>query len=191
MTSPSENDDDWAELARELARDRPTPPLPAVEVSSSHSEPVADEGGFAEGVADADENGEFEDAVEPSADTDVETTEESGTGDGQPGTGRKRRRRRRRRRRGGGQTADAGAGASEDASEETKVVETELAEDDFEAASESGYQDELEGDSDPDVLDGEAETDEDAGGELLRELIANWNVPSWDDVVAGLYRPER
>ena len=36
-----------------------------------------------------------------------------------------------------------------------------------------------------------AEMEEDAGGELLRELIANWNVPSWDDVVGGLYRPER
>jgi hypothetical protein len=41
------------------------------------------------------------------------------------------------------------------------------------------------------MVGGQTEADEDAGGELLRELIANWNVPSWDDVVGGLYRPER
>ena len=33
--------------------------------------------------------------------------------------------------------------------------------------------------------------EEDAGGELLRDLIANWDVPSWDAIVTGLYRPER
>ena len=26
---------------------------------------------------------------------------------------------------------------------------------------------------------------------VLRDLIANWNVPSWDEIIAGLYRPER
>ncbi len=27
--------------------------------------------------------------------------------------------------------------------------------------------------------------------EMLREIIANWDVPSWDDIVGGLYRPNR
>ena len=45
--------------------------------------------------------------------------------------------------------------------------------------------------SDTEVLPVDSEADEDAGEELLRELIASWNVPSWDDVVGGLYRPER
>jgi hypothetical protein len=191
MTNSTDNDDDWAELARELARDKPITPIPDDEDTSRHSQPAADDEGFAEGVAGAEENGdEFEDVVEAGA----ETTDEAGTGDGQPGTGRKRRRRRRRRRKSGGQPVDAAAGAAEDGSEEaetTEAAETEPAEGDFEPATESGYQDEAEGDSDPDVIMGDEETDEDAGGELLRELIANWNVPSWDDVVGGLYRPER
>jgi len=33
--------------------------------------------------------------------------------------------------------------------------------------------------------------EEDTGGEVLREMIANWNVPSWDEVIGGLYRPDR
>ncbi|MDB5309955.1 MAG: hypothetical protein JWO38_4157 [Gemmataceae bacterium] len=33
--------------------------------------------------------------------------------------------------------------------------------------------------------------EEDTGGEVLRDLIATWNVPSWDEIVTGLYRPER
>jgi hypothetical protein len=39
--------------------------------------------------------------------------------------------------------------------------------------------------------DFEAEAAEEAGGELLRELIANWNVPSWDEIVSSLNRPDR
>ncbi|HSQ56260.1 MAG TPA: hypothetical protein VLM40_11015, partial [Gemmata sp.] len=35
------------------------------------------------------------------------------------------------------------------------------------------------------------ESSEDAGGELLRDLIATWNVPSWDEIIGGLYRPDR
>ncbi len=27
--------------------------------------------------------------------------------------------------------------------------------------------------------------------EATREMIAKWNVPSWSELVAGLYRPER
>ena len=39
--------------------------------------------------------------------------------------------------------------------------------------------------------DDDAEAAEDAGGELLRELIASWNVPSWDEIVSSLHRPDR
>lgn len=27
--------------------------------------------------------------------------------------------------------------------------------------------------------------------ELLRDIIKNWDVPSWDEIVSGLYRPSR
>jgi ribonuclease E len=193
MTSPSENDDDWAELARELARDKPPipPPLPTAETSQARAESPADEGEFSEVVTDADDNGGEEfDTVE---EAEAEPNAESATGEAQPGTGRKRRRRRRRRRKGGaGQPADTIADSPEEAAEGTETVAgEESSEGDFEAAGAGGYVDEADGDSDTEVLAADADSDEDAGGELLRELIANWNVPSWDDVVAGLHRPER
>ena len=33
--------------------------------------------------------------------------------------------------------------------------------------------------------------DPDQAAEVLRDILAHWNVPSWDEIVAGLYRPER
>ena len=138
----------------------------------------------------------------PGADAEVPAAELDGgsPGDGQAlaatdsgpdeqgDMGRKRRRRRRRRRRGGEESANAPAGAGSEPEEE--APEGEPAEGGLENA-EVGFADEVEAESDTEVVSVDSEADEDAGEELLRELIANWNVPSWDDVVGGLYRPER
>jgi hypothetical protein len=182
MPFPDENDD-WAELARELARDKPQPP-PAEEPTSSEEVGVFGEGA-AEVTAASDE---LDDVPDGAGETGTETGP-----DGQPGTGRKRRRRRRRRRRGGADQP-AGAGADVEAiegEESLEASESEFAEADSDA-SEVGYGDEGEIEPDLEPLAADVDSDDDdAGEELLRDLIANWNVPSWDDVVGGLYRPER
>jgi hypothetical protein len=175
MPNIGDSDDDWAELARELSRDKPQPlsdqPTPAEQMGvfgeSPESTPLLDEEG--------------DELPEAAGETEAE-----GAPDGQPGTGRKRRRRRRRRRRGGAdQQGDAtvAAAAEGEESEAGESTEEEL------ESSEVGYSDEEEADSD--LAPVEVDSEEDAGEELLRDLIANWNVPSWDDVVGGLYRPER
>jgi ribonuclease E len=174
MPPTGDSDDDWAELARELSRDKP-PPLPEPEP------PTEELGLFGEGAEELATNAEESPELQEGA------ADEEGEGppDGQPGTGRKRRRRRRRRRRGGEQPAEGSAGEALDA-EETQKSADEVVE-----SSDAGFSDEDESDSDLVPVDAESSSDEDAGEELLRDLIANWNVPSWDDVVGGLYRPER
>jgi hypothetical protein len=172
MPPTGDSDDDWAELARELSRDKPQP-LPEPEP------PTEELGLFGEGAeelpATAEEQSELPDgAVE---------AEGEGPPDGQPGTGRKRRRRRRRRRRGGDEQPAEGTAAIGEREESEKGEELEPAAE--------GFSEEDESDADLVPFDEESSSDEDAGEELLRDLIANWNVPSWDDVVAGLYRPER
>jgi hypothetical protein len=171
MTIPGDSDDDWAELARELSRDKPQslaePPPPAEEM-----------GLFSEVVQDARP---AEEDIEELPET-IDEGEGEGPPDGQPGTGRKRRRRRRRRRRGGSEQAAETAGG-----EAAEAEESESDEPADQGAAESGFSEEVEAE----LVTVDAETDEDAGEELLRDLIANWNVPSWDDVVAGLYRPDR
>jgi hypothetical protein len=171
LTTP-DSDDDWAELALELSRDKPQPPE-----QPPASEEIGLFGDSAEDVPVRAEEGI--EKLEPDGDADGD-----GPPDGQPNTGRKRRRRRRRRRRGGGDQPESAAGAAGGVEPE----ETAGAED--VEASDVSYSDEEESDSDFAAV-GEESSDEDAGEELLRDLIANWNVPSWDDVVAGLYRPER
>ena len=93
MSDPLDTNDDWAELARELERDKP--PAPA-DVHPQDAEAAPES-------AEAQGDEEFEDGEEVPAG-------EAGTeGDG-TGTGRKRRRRRRRRRK-PGETAAPVAGA--------------------------------------------------------------------------------
>ena len=178
MTHPSQSDDDWAELARELERDNPVPraepePLPP------EFEVAAD---TASGDEDADAGGEspIESDLSP-PDGEPESSEET------PIPGKKRRRRRRRRRKGGaGQPAEA----AEEAGEESEGSAEAIEEDAFEPEAapvaveeDAGY--------DEDETEESDESSEDAGGELLRDLIATWNVPSWDEIIGGLYRPDR
>lgn len=81
--------------------------------------------------------------------------------------GKKRRRRRRRRKKGTGP--------------ETATAEGE------------GGDDAVEGDTDADesAADEPVATSDPTGAEPASELFANWNVPAWEEIVAGLYRPER
>jgi len=176
MTDPFA-DDSWDELNRELGVEKsPTPAFRTEseieasryeeEIVDSPEAPVED--GEDEGEDGDESDGDALDGGEPPA------------GDEQPGPGRKRRRRRRRRKKGGPEGE----------------VETEA-----EAASGEGSLEPVSGEfGEPEYDTGEVEmqaaglplaAEEDTAGEVLRELIATWNVPSWDSIVTGLYRPER
>ncbi|MCI0704365.1 MAG: hypothetical protein L0241_25175 [Planctomycetia bacterium] len=199
MTDPTASDDDWNDLARELGVDKSTPPpLPPPTVNDTPSESTEIQPGADEGTADADfatdlpDSGELEAEPSDSAiDEEFDDAEESPVGEAgaqgdaehQLATGRKRRRRRRRRRK-SGQPAEATQAG-------TAPVET--GEDEAEELTEAEPTEESEFDA---MEDMEKElvplaAEEDTASEALRELIATWNVPSWDDIVSGLYRPER
>jgi hypothetical protein len=113
----------------------------------------------------------------PSSEADIEAEQ-----DEENEVTRKRRRRRRRRRKGGGETAQEPAPTlSTNASAETPDTE-ELEEiggsvSDHPTAAHT--------------LDWNDTTDPDQAAEVLRDILTHWNVPSWDEIVAGLYRPER
>ncbi len=185
MSDPLDSNDDWAELARELERN--TPPKPAT--------PVPVEPPIAEGAlelrddADLANDEEFADGDESDTGTDADGEASEGT-ESQPGTGRKRRRRRRRRRKGGGAPAEGATATATVNAESSEITsETEIAEavpvadaDDY-AMPDSELSEDFE--QEPAPLNAE----EDTATEVLRELIANWNVPSWDSIVSGLYRP--
>jgi hypothetical protein len=89
--------------------------------------------------------------------------EPSAEGDesGEGDDGKRRRRRRRRRRKGG---PAEGGDANGDASAES-------------------------GDADEDGPDESANEGETPADIAMRDVVANWNVPSWDELIAGLYRP--
>jgi ribonuclease E len=187
MPDPFDTNDDWAELARELARDKPpAPPAPpadrverlieAESVEPHHGDPRAEDEAAAEGEPEAVADEEFDDAEDAPA---GETGEAPAEGE-QPGTGRKRRRRRRRRRKGAPETATPVSAEGEGGTDEDLAPEpiAEPEGDDFGEGV-------AEADSEPLPFGAE----EDTASEVLRDLIANWNVPSWDDIVSGLYRP--
>jgi ribonuclease E len=201
MNDPSANDDDWNDLARELglekSPDRAPPPLDPIEGSDDpEAEPVGEERPaqrheHAEPELETAYEGgeEFEDAAgEEAVEGEVEGGEEGPPGEGQPGTGRKRRRRRRRRKKGGGpaQPAEAGSEAAAGESDDEEVVgygrPTGADEEVLQEAAAGEEADEV-GASDGPVAD------EDTTSDVLRELIATWNVPSWDEIVGGLNRP--
>jgi hypothetical protein len=205
MTDPSKFDDDWAELARELERDKPSTPLPRSEQTphleiEEENETASISEAFIEDRAEPNEAAsteEFDDAVESGAIGEGESGDDSTAADGQPGTGRKRRRRRRRRKKGAaGAAQPTDAGSSEDMEHDKEDGEERGSEESrtsaVPATGRGEYDDESDDFSDePTPLSTPEDLEDDAGGELLRELIANWNVPSWDEVVSGLYRPDR
>lgn len=100
-----------------------------------------------------------------------EVPEEPGEESGEAGD-KKRRRRRRRRRRNGDETEAAG-----------ETVNGEASADALPAASADAPI--IESDAD----EGDEEDDEDDDIEPLQ--IPDWNVPTWQELIGGLYRPER
>jgi len=190
MNDPDNSDDGWNDLARELNQlglDKLSP-APS---QSQHTE----EGTFVSGEDDAIPFAELADSESDDGDvgedTDVEVgTESTPSGDDPAGPGRKRRRRRRRRKK-------SGAPGTEDAGAETNATEDRDEQPARPVATRQRRESrDTEVDRDDEADDYEQVTaplaaEEDTGGEVLRDLIATWNVPSWDEIVGGLYRPER
>ncbi len=193
MPDPLDTNDDWADLAREFNLDKPAAPPDMVErkidaelVEPHHGDPRAEDEAEGEpelAAADDDtEDGAPGEAGEPTADGE------------QPGTGRKRKRRRRRRRKGAPAEGAVSAAALEDA-EEGAEAEAAEAEGEEEPVAESAEGDDFEptdGGDMAEYTEDEAAplvAEEDTASDVLRELIATWNVPAWDDIIGGLYRP--
>jgi hypothetical protein len=192
MSGPHESDDGWAELARELGLEEPRPtPKPPVAAPPSEAktfadfenpapsrnldstgwdDPTTDE--FASGMDDDEQaneaDGDGEDESEEGAEAE-EGIEAGGDGSGEPGETKKKRRRRRRRRKKGPGEADA-ANSPE--------------------ASEPGESDSYE-EQDEQMSDSLEPVGEEAPSpEASRELIANWDVPSWETIIQTmLHRP--
>jgi ribonuclease E len=194
MRNPASSDDDWDDLARELGVDKSAPPpapqAPDMVERQVEAEIVEPHHGLderleeevvAEGEPESAADEEFAEGEEGSS------TEGESAGEGQPGTGRKRRRRRRRRRKGGVAPEGAEAGETGEAAEGEEEEEgvAAVVEDEPEAEAEEGFASEDEVEFSP------LAAEEDTASDVLRDLIANWTVPSWDDIVGGLYRPDR
>ena len=195
MSIPAGDDSDWADLASELGLEtKPTPkpryaaepagfaaqqtpgeplPFPAVpwpQDPAPHATP--EPFGFASEFADLPDAIELHDDADTLIDSTLageefapedgegSETHEGAEGDGTPGTGKKRRRRRRRKKSGpSGETGENG----------------EMAE---------GADLDPECEVEP-VVPVEPRTTADA----IRDLVKSWNVPGWNEVVGGLYRP--
>ena len=185
MTDP---EDGWGDLARELGLDplpRHTSP-PTTDAQANTADEDADTPFPAddsqpdlfqeyEPESESDETELGSDLESDSDDgTDAGADAGSGEGPGEPGEdGQKRKRRRRRRRKKkGGEPGESVAG------EAVTVGEGDDGEDGEEEAGEAD-----ETDAPVPVDDGSP------SAEASRELIANWDVPSWEQIVAGLYRP--
>lgn len=112
---------------------------------------------------ESEESEEFGDSLESSeGENDAEGESESPEGEASDENDpNKKKRRRRRRRRGGKKDDGTEAGAAAEG-EEAEEGETAVA-----------------------VLDEE----DGPGPEAAQQLIANWDVPSWGEIVAGLFRP--
>ncbi len=160
------DDSHWSSLAQELGLDdtpAPAAPQPTpVEISHDQAAPHH---------ADLPDAADEEDTmIEPllSGEPVVESAEGEGAeGDEQADDGGKRRRRRRRRRRKGG--AEGATPATGEGGEEP--------------AEEAFVEDEAEPEVEP------AEAGETPAHIAIRDVIANWNVPSWDELIGGLHRP--
>jgi hypothetical protein len=207
MSSPASGNDDWDDLARELGVSKsdphPVPPadmverlVEAEEVEPHHGDPRAEDDAFAAGEAElvADETPDAQPADSPNA-----TGEPIPAADGEPGERKRKRRRRRRRRKGAPVegTETVATGPDDDAAEpdDDELAESaegaDASDDDAlaDAAGEAAEEaDGYDGD-DSDALQPVGAEEEDVASEALRELIATWNVPAWDEIVSGLYRP--
>jgi hypothetical protein len=185
MNGPNDLDDGWAELARELGLegDRPSPtPEPDHAAADLHppEDPAPDgEDEFvelpgeaptdADVYAEGDPEGEPDDGEAEGDTDDGEDAEGEGESTGEPGEPKKKRRRRRRRKKKPGEVATAPPAEGELPDESDEDTESD------------------ESDEPPaaDTLEEEGATPA-----ATRELIANWDVPSWETIVTTmLFRP--
>jgi hypothetical protein len=182
VSGVNDSDDGWSELLRELGveHSKPVqpPPLPASveppplphaddEFAPLEAEPAPL---FSEAAED-DETDPMADELDADGD-DAESVEEvSAVAEEETEEPKKRRRRRRRRKKKSSQL-DSPITLPEDAGEESD-------EDDSREYADTGESE------DPASSDVDAPTPE-----ASRELIANWDVPSWETIVTTmLYRP--
>ncbi|MBM3981559.1 MAG: hypothetical protein FJ304_15025 [Planctomycetes bacterium] len=194
MPDPLDTNDDWADLAREFNLDKPAPqPADRVEreiaaerVEPHHGDPRAEESAAAEGEPEVAADEDLDDDADDAA--PAEPGEPTAEGE-QPGTKRKRKRRRRRRKGPpveGAVSAAALEEAEAEADPDTEADESGEVEVEAEPVAEATADDDFTSDADEAAP---LAAEEDTASEVLRDLIANWNVPSWDEIIGGLYRP--
>ena len=186
MPDPLDNDP-WADLYKDLGvegNEKPKPkvaahskpaPLPEVE----YTEEVLVEEGIDGDEAD-DPEGEYE--SDEAGEGDV-PGEGSGSED-EPGTKKRRRRRRRRSKKKPGTDAPGDATEGEVTPIATRAPVAIMPD----AETEGEFEDEYVEEEVAETVDSSVE---EVSTEMTREMIANWNVPSWEEIVTGLYRPER
>ena len=190
-TGTTDPDDGWGDLARELGLD-PPPARPHAPAAAAEAEPEEEGDPL---FAAADGQSDLFQEYEPDADGgDAEAESDDGPEEGAEGepTGepgeegpKKKKRRRRRRKKKGGEAGEAGEVAAPTAAGEQD--EDDESDGDAEESAETA-----EGESEEEDAEPARRAPVDDGGptvEASRELIANWDVPSWEQIVAGLYRP--
>jgi len=136
---------------------------------------------------------EVEESSESEEDDDEEgSTEEGGETTGDDG-GKKRRRRRRRRKKGAAGPKDAVAEDAKPApvtSKPTPVVSKPVPVP-VAVAEEESLDTELDEDEVEDEVLYEGGQDEEEEDAVAMEILETWNVPTWQELIASLYRPER
>lgn len=165
-TINNDDDDGWAELLNELGLENNEPaPVPRYD-AELQNETDSFEAGFDE---DSPELGMSQDLPIQASDEGDETQDDEDDGDegddeSQPK--KKRRRRRRRKKKGSDEaTSDTDSGDDTDEENDPPVQEVTHAAESYE------------------------EDHDHHSADLARELIAHWDVPPWEQIVAGLYRP--
>ncbi len=172
--TPHDEENNWAELADALGIDTPATQARKQAATPPAPEPVHEQPPPLPAWARIGDD--LPDAAEPEGDTALDpllTAEPAADGENE---GDKKRRRRRRRRRKPGEPANA---ANDEAEGEDESEETATG---FATESEA---EEEEAEPEPVGVGIADEPTPDA----VRELISNWNVPSWQEIVTGLYRP--
>lgn len=177
-TDPLDTNDGWADLARELGLEGGATPPPQTTYTGDELPSIEEPSAEATSDSFIDAEGEPGFEVEPfvpddsfvgaeseDEDDDAEGEGESegsgaeGEGEEEGEPGTKKRRRRRRRRKKKG-----GESTGEEAGDAAVATEE---------SPENAADDDNEG----------------LSPEMTKELIRTWNVPSWEEIVTGLYRP--
>ena len=162
-STTDDGDDGWAELLNELGLENPEPTSSSQPYTDSSDDAESLEAGFDE---DAPELGMSQDLpIQASDDAEESQSDEDDEESDDESQPKKKRRRRRRRKKKSGDETPTVAEANDD-------EETDFPEPDVEESAEEFEPEE-----------------EHHSADLARELIAHWDVPPWEQIVAGLYRP--